>query len=131
MTTATNRQYVADYGPLENYYKEIQNPAHPNHFSLGHMPIPQNTAMEKMANPAPLHLLLFKTHSVNYQKEPSNTTMDAVENAVNLPINMEFVPVLSTSSKLVISSVLDRQDPLVHYFIQPVSFSQFIVMECV
>jgi hypothetical protein len=34
MATATNRKYVADYGPLENYYNEIQNPAHPNHFTL-------------------------------------------------------------------------------------------------
>ena len=96
------------------------------------MLIPQNTAMEGMAaNPAPLHLLLFKTHFYNYQTERNIIIMVAVYNAVNLPIYMEFVPVVFTSSKLVRNTASDQQKDLARYFIQAVSFSQFIIMECV
>jgi hypothetical protein len=34
MSTATNRKYVADYGPREKYYDQVKNPGHPNHFTL-------------------------------------------------------------------------------------------------
>jgi hypothetical protein len=71
----------------------------------------------------------MKTHSNNYQTEWSNIIMDAVYNAVNLQMNMEFVPVLSTSGKLVPYTASDPQEDLVPYFIQAVP--SFILMECV
>jgi hypothetical protein len=34
MATTTNRKYVADFGALEKYYKEIQRTDHEIHFFL-------------------------------------------------------------------------------------------------
>ena len=74
---------------------------------------------------------MFKTHSSKYQTEWTNIIMDAVYIAVNLPRNMEFVPVVSTSSKLVLRTALDQQKNRALYLIQPVTFSLFIRTECV
>jgi hypothetical protein len=87
--------------------------------------------MEEMTNHALSHLLLFKTHSNKYQIEWTNIIIDAVYIAVNLPMYMEFVPVVSTSSKLVLSAASDQQKNRALYLIQPVTISLFIRMECV
>jgi hypothetical protein len=57
--------------------------------------------------------------------------MDAVYIAANLQICTVYVPVVSTLMKLVLNTASDRQEDLVRYFIQPVTFSLFICMECV
>jgi hypothetical protein len=53
MTTATNRKYVADYGPLEEYYKEIQKPEHPNHFTLVQYANPTKYCYGRNGEPCP------------------------------------------------------------------------------
>ena len=95
------------------------------------MLIQKSIVMEEMTNHALSHLLLFKTHSNKYQTEWTNIIMVVAYNAVNLPMNLEFVPVVSTSSKLVLCTASDQQNNRVLYLIQPVIFSLFIRMECV
>jgi hypothetical protein len=87
--------------------------------------------MEEMTNHALSHLPLLTTRFINYQTELNSIIMDAVYNAVNLPTYMEFVPVVSTMSKLVLSTASDQQKNRALYLIKPVTFSLFIRMACV
>ncbi len=53
MATATNRRSIADYGPLEKYYKEIQKSEHPNHFTLAQYANPAKYCYGRNGEPCP------------------------------------------------------------------------------
>ena len=53
MATTTNRKYVADYGPLEEYYNEIQRTDHENHFTSAQYADPKKYCYGINGEPCP------------------------------------------------------------------------------